>query len=45
LRSLIKHKPKKSDAKHAERSMPKPKAKPAELDKAKPANASRARKN
>jgi hypothetical protein len=28
----------KSDAKRAERSMPKPKAKPAEADKAKPAN-------
>ncbi len=35
---FIKHKPKKSDAKRAERRMPKPKAKPAPVDKAKSAS-------
>jgi hypothetical protein len=35
---FIKHKPKKSDAKHAERSVPQPKAKPAAADKVKRAS-------
>jgi hypothetical protein len=37
-RCFVRHKPKKSDAKRAERSMPKPKAKPATVGKEKPAS-------
>ena len=37
-KGFVRHKPKKSDAKRAERSMPKPKAKPVGAGKEKPAS-------
>ena len=37
-KGFVRHKPKKSDAKRAERSMPKPEAKPVAATKEKPAS-------